>query len=197
MKRSFAALVIAGSLIFGLCACDMGTMPETDRFEPLNAMLEADYSEVVLTVKNTFDDDTFLESRYVITDAEEGRRVQYTVERFLPLSMENEGEEMKTVASGEAVFRGGRLLTQTGDAADLPSIVGGGLHFEEAFFENVLLSGVRFAADVRQPSAFLGEEIACTGMKAEATFLEVFFDLTVTYLSDTGSAVEMRFVFDL
>ena len=196
MKKFFSILALALSAA-ALCACG-GPASTDDPYEALNKMLQADYSEVALTVTTTFSEDLSLTSSYIITDADGDKKVSYSVERFPAIDPEGsaqgaDGEFAPYTLTGEAVYRGGELISATGEAA-LPAAVRG-LCFRKEYFTNVQLTGVMLRADVTDAAGFLGTEIVCTDMKVEATFLEYLFDIGIGYLDADGNRVEYVYRF--
>lgn len=195
MKKLFfmlAALCVAAG-------CLGGCGEKKDEFSSLNEMFRADYSQIVLTVTDTFDEDTALKSEYVISRGDEGAVVDYAVERFAAFDLQGDLQTAspKTTLTGKATFKDGFLISMEGDEASLPRVIATGLTFKKEYFDNIELSSLYLRADVVDPSGFLSSEIACNGMKVAATFLETFYEISVTYTSENGNFVEFQFDFTL
>ncbi len=194
IRGLFLALAVSCCAIC-LAAC---TAEAYDGYQALNDMLRADYSKVILTVTDTFDETTALRSEYAFVYGDGEITVQYRVERFAEIGDLTEQTALKRTLSGEAVIKDGAIVSQSGDEAELPSADGArGLAFRREYFKNATLTGVYLKADVKDPEAFLGTKIVCDDMKVEATFLEVFYAIRISYTSGMGSAVEISYEFSL
>ena len=165
------------------------------RYDTLNKMLAAHYSEIVLTVTDTFDEDTYLTSEYTFAyPTEDSAVVHYTVERFGELSLD--GGQEKVILTGSALISGGELVYTSGDDIGIPeSFATKGFAFRAEYFENAQLTASAFSADVKDVSAFLGCELSCSDMKVAASFADAFESLLVTFTAADGSAVEYRYEF--
>lgn len=196
MKKIFAAVTAACTAAFLLAACDGGN-GRTD-YGKLNSMLGAEYSAVTLTVTDTFGDGTVLTSEYIMTFSEEEINVQYTVEQlagFGGLDGTLPHSPKKTL-SGSAVIAGGEVMQTQGDDVGLSAdIAGTGFTFKEEYFENVSMTAASFSANVKDPSAFLGKELTCTGMTVQASFGSAFSELTVRYGGMNGGSVQYLYKF--
>ena len=62
--------------------------------------------------------------------------------------------------------------------------------FKGEYFANAELTGVYLKADVTDPDGFTGSSLNCADMKVYATFLEMFYEIEITYVGETGNAVE-------
>ena len=205
MKRVFPtiAAIFAAAVCFAACTPEQtGTeppredpdpVPQTDEYDALNEMLSLRYSAIVLTVTDTFGEGAYLKSEYAFSYAE-GTKVHYRVERFAEIGEEFLPSE-KVTLEGEAVVQDGFVVSVTGEEIGFPRVLGKGLTFRKEYFGNTELSGIFLKADVKDVSGFLGAEVACTDMKVEASFLEAFYGIVITYTSAAGSAVEYRFDF--
>lgn len=193
MKKTFFMLAVVCAAVCCLSAC-------TNEYDALNAMLNADYSKIVITVTDTFDENTRLQSEYIMCFSENETTVNYTVEKFAIIgdSFDNLITDVKTVLTGEAVIRDGVIVSVNGDDVNLPALVTKrGLNFKKRYFENVQLTGLYLEADVKNASGFLGIGLTCSNMKVQATFLKVFDNICITYTSESGNQVEYKYVFTL
>lgn len=180
--------------VFGGCGEKRGAGKEYDE---LNAKLGLNYSQIVLTVKNSFDEDSVLTSEYTMKFSDGGMTVSYSVERFSEASLDST-VPAKTKLTGEAVVAGGNVTYTQGEEVSLDAVTAGtGLNFKKEYFENIELTGVYLMADVKNPSGFMGSSLTCTQMKVKATFLEVFYDIQITYRAQNGNFVEYLYVFSL
>lgn len=198
MKKRIFLLAAVCMATLSLSACDLFPKPKDDEFEALNRMLAANYSEIRLTVTDTFDEDLFLKSEYTISYVD-GPAVSYKVERFTELDAASGTlpAETKNVLSGKATIKDGVVSVEGDDVGLTARALDRNFDFKEKYFGNIRLSGVYLYADVKTPSAFLGREIVCTDMKLSATFLEVFYEIEIEYTSESGSAVNCRYQFSL
>lgn len=200
MKKSI--LILAACLAaLSLSACSGNGGPSASaQYNSLNEMLKADYSEIDITVSDTFDTDIFLKSEYKINFSADETTVSYTVEKFLPAGDTLDGpiDLDKTVLKGEAVIKDGVIVSVDGDDVNLSAdIAVTGMSFKPGYFKNAEITGMTLRADVKDPSGFLGYELTCSGMRIEADFLDAFYFIDITYTSEIGSQVEYRYDFTL
>lgn len=189
----------------GVAACCLGACTKVDKdkdnsfvneYDNLNAMLNANYSQIEITVTDTFDENTSLKSDYIIKYSDSQIKVEYSVEEFAEVSLDGTSDLITTL-KGEAVIKDGAISfdgDKVGITADIAKL---GLNFNENFFTNAQLTGNYFIADVEFASAFLGSAIECSSMKVNATFFEVFYDIQITYVSESGNNVEYTYIFTL
>lgn len=201
MKKSI--LTIAGVCAAACCfaACEgsaNNNVTESSKYDNLNEMLNKNYSQIVLTVKDTFDEDTYLTSEYTIKYSDSTVTVTYSVEKFTELSLDNPSAEVKTTLIGEIEIKNGTAVLISGIDINLTAdIAEVGLTFKEEYFENTTLTDMTLQADVTNVSAFVGSQLSCTDMKVKATFIEMFYNINITYTSESGSFVEYSYIFSL
>ena len=182
-------LCVAAAVVGG---CTTGNAKE---YDALNEKLNHKYSQIVLTVTDAFDENSVLKSEYTMTFPSGAMKVNYSVERFAELSLDFVADQ-KTTLVGEATVAGGNIVYGDGDKVDLTALASGtGLNFKEEYFANIDLTGMYLKADVTNPGGFTGTELNCTGMKVNATFLEVFYTIQITYTAQNGNAVEYLYTF--
>ncbi|MDE6059291.1 MAG: hypothetical protein K2G44_04540 [Clostridia bacterium] len=166
-------------------------------YAELNAKLDLNYSQVVLTVTNDFGEGAVLTSEYTMKFSDGSMTVNYGIERFSELSIDSTAPA-KTKLVGEAVIADGKVSYVQGEEANLDVVKSGvGINFKESYFKNVELTGMYLKADIKNPSGFMGSELSCTEMKVYATFLEIFYKIEITYRAETGNFVEYLYVFSL
>lgn len=197
MKKRLLTIAAIGVAVCCLGACkpaDAGTA--ADEYDDLNAMLLADYSQIVLTVTNTFDEDTSLKSEYTITYSETRITVEYSVEKFNEIDLGNPSTQLKTTLTGTVFIVNGLVVSANEtDVSISASIAQVGFTFKKNYFDNDVLSDGSFQADVKNVDSFIGSHINCSNMKIVATFDEVFSGITVTYISEGGNKVEIDYNF--
>ena len=166
-----------------------------NEYDNLNSMLALSYSEIKITVDNTFtEEDITLESVYTVKYAQSKITVEYKVERFAPVSLDNPTGGLKTVLSGTAEIKDGVISqNDAGITADIATL---SLNFKEEYFENAELTSMYFKAGVKDAGGFMGTDIKCTDMRVQATFLDCFYDMTVSY-KQVGHEVEYKYLFTL
>ena len=186
---AFGATVLAAACCLGSC----GEQP--DGYDALNEMLHKDYSQIVLTVTDTFDGEISLTSVYTVKYSNEGVTVDYKVERFSVLTPDAPSTDVKTTFTGTAVVEDG-VIVSAGEEVGFSSIeFVTGLAFKGEYFENAELTDAYMIADVKDADAFMGTEISCTEMKATAVFYDVFYTINITYTSASGSRVKYLYEF--
>ena len=182
--------VCAAAAVFGGCSTE-----DTKEYDALNEKLNFNYSKIVLTVTNTIDEESVLTSEYVMKFSDGGMTVNYSVERFAELSLDSVASEKYTFV-GEANIAGGKVTYVSGDEVNLDALTAGtGLNFKNDYFENVDLTDVYIKADVKDPSGFMGSPLTCTDMKVEASFLQIFYNIQITYLAQNGNRVKYIYAF--
>lgn len=197
MKKKILAVaaLCAVAVCSGACNTSSGRAEE---YDALNSMLALNYSQITLTVKNTFDENNTLVSKYVIDYSGENVTVNYSIERFSVISLEPTSGGVKTTYTGEAVISGGAVTITEGDNVSVNAdIAERRINFKEEYFANADMTGIYLKADVNNASGFMGSDIICTDMKVDATFLEIFYNLKITYTADRGNKVELLYVFSL
>ena len=198
MKKRLLTIAAIGVAVCCLGACKPASSgTAADEYDDLNAMLNADYSQIVLTVTNTYDEDTSLKSEYTITYSETQITVEYSVERFVDISLDNPSKEIKTTLSGVAVIINDDI-SFNGDEVDITAeIAKPGLTFKKDYFKNAQLTGNYLIADVKNASAFLGSQLNCSDMKVNAIFLDMFYEIQISYISESGNKVEIEYLFNI
>lgn len=190
MKKKIFAVAVACAAALSLGACTTAS----DEYAPLNAMLDLSYSKIILTVTDTFDESAFLTSEYVLEYSDGGVTVKYSVERFTEISIDAPAASNKITLKGEALIKDGAVTG--GENVNLPATIADtGLTFKGEYFENAELEGTYLKADVKNVSGFMGADIVCSDMKVFATFLDSFYEITVTYTGENGNAVECGYQF--
>lgn len=184
----------------GVAACCLGactTEPAVNEYDVLNDMLNKSYSQIVLTVTDTFDENTWLTSEYIMEYSDSGVTVNYSVEKFdkIDASLDGPLENVKTILTGEVVIENGIVISDNDDVNITADIAEIGLNFNGDYFDNAQLEDMSLKADVKNVSAFLGSQLTCTDMKVQATFLMVFYNIKITYTSESGSKVEYNYAF--
>lgn len=191
--RKFIPVILAGcaaAAIFGGCTTD-----ESTNYEELNAKLDLEYSQIVLTVTNTYDENSVLTDKYTIKHVEGVVTVNYSIERFAEVSLDSATDE-KTTIVGEAVVMGENVIYIDGEEAPLDALAAGtGLSFKQEYFVNATLADGSLNADVSNPSGFMGALLNGTSMKVSATFGEAFNNIKITYNAKDGHQVEYLYSF--
>lgn len=191
-KKIFAGLAVVAAACCGLAGCSLTPDSTEDGYEFLNEMLKVSYSRIVLTVENDFGEDK-LTSVYTMVYGEDAVTVSYSVERFAPLSSAVGPIETKT---GTIEIVGGEVTVTEGDDIGLSAAVAAlPFDFRAGYFENADLAGNFFYADVKDSAGFLGTQVACTEMKIQANFGEVFSSIAVKYATSSGEEVRAAYSF--
>lgn len=201
MKKSYFILSACALSLAGMCAfAGCGPGNGNDNYAKLNSMLQCGYSQITLTVTDSFGVGAQLDSAYTFSYFGDLVKVEYSVERFAQIdsSLTAAPEELKTTLKGDAIVMNGELLGVHGDDVGITEeIVRIGLNFKADYFVDAEFTETHFAADVSDPSSFIGSDITCTGMKAEAVFMETFTSITINYTSEMGGNVQIKYEFTL
>ena len=194
MKKSVFALATIGIAVCCLGACK--TKDVDEQYNELNAMLQANYSEIVIRMTDTFDKDTSLTEEYRMSYSSTTVFVEYSVERFVEISIDNPSSDLKTELKGIATIKDGSISFNgdevPGMTADIANI---SLNFNKSYFAKAEFEDKSFTADVSSPSGFMGSALLCTNMKVNAAFDEVFSSIQISYTSPSGSQVKYSYTF--
>lgn len=194
--KKIILLISAAIAACALSACEFSCAKDSKgySYEQLNSMLNANYSQIVISVNNTFTDENItLESEYKVKYTQSEITVDYKVERFSSISLDSPASDVKTVYEGRAVIvgnviSGGEEVGLTKDIAQL------NLTFNEDYFRNISFDKTSISADVTNPGAFLGTSLSCTDMHVEGKFNGVFESITITY-KQSANEIEYRYIF--
>ena len=192
IKKSIPVILAscAAVAVLGGCSTDEGS-----KYDELNAKLDLNYSQIVLTVTNAYDDETVLTSEYTMKFIEDIVKINYSVERFAEASLDSAITE-KTTIVGEAVVMGSNVFYVEGEEVSLDALTDGtGLNFKKEYFANADLTDGSLKADVTNPGGFMGSSFTCSDMKVNATFSEAFNEIKITYRSQSGHQVEYLYAF--
>lgn len=188
-------LMVAGTAITACCLGACAKRENDGDYSKLNKMLNADYSKVVISVTDTFDDDTVLESKYTVKYSKSEITVEYSVEEFNEISLDNPSSEVKTTLSGVAVIKNGKI-SYTGDVITLSeSIATLEFTFKETYFKHIQMTDNKFFADVDDVESFFGSKLSCSNMRVNATFNGVFEDIQITYTNESGNKIKYIYTF--
>ena len=182
--------VCAAAAVFVGCATD-----DNSKYDELNAKLDLNYSQIVLKVTNTYDDETVLTDEYTMKFVEGVVTINYSVERFAEVSLDSAATE-KTTIEGKAVVMGGKITYVRGEEVPLDAVMAGtGLNFKKDYFANAELTDASLKADVITPDGFMGSSLSCSDMKVNASFGDAFSAITITYKAQSGQNVEYLYTF--
>ncbi len=193
MKKMIFVLAAVCAAVCCLGACGKS---ESDSYDSLDEMMKMSYSQIDVSVTNTFDENTSLKSEYKVSYSGNSITVTYEVEKFSAFELDGPLPGFKTTMKGEAVIENGTIVSVNGDEVDLPAtVMKPGFTFKKKYFADATLTDAYFIADVKEPNRFFDTNIPCSNMKVKATFLEVFHDIRITYTSERGSEVEYKYLF--
>ena len=194
IKKSIPVVLAACAAVAVLGGC---TTDDAEKYDELNAKLDLNYSQIVLTVTNTYDEKTVLTDEYTMKFVEGVVTVNYSIERFAEISLDSATIE-KTTIVGKAAVMGSDIIYIDGEEVPLDAITSGtGLDFKKEYFANAELTDSYIKADVTIPSGFMGTSVTCSNMKVNATFNEAFNDIKITYHSQNGQEVEYLYAFTI
>ena len=194
MKKTLSIIAAVCAAACCFTACDNRSKPE--RYEKLNQMLQADYSEVVITVTDAVDSELTLTSEYTVVYGGEDIMVVYTVEKLAPLSLDAPVDDPVVTLSGTAVIRRGEIVSSEGDDVGLSAAIAErGMEFEEEYFENAQFMDGMFNADVIAPNAFFGAVLGGTDVTVNAMYSEAFQFISVEFVTAAGHSMEIRYTF--
>lgn len=195
MKKFILILAMVCVAVCCLGACGKSES-DSDSYDSLDEMMKMSYSQIDVSVTDTFDENTSLTNEYRIRYSGERITVTYAVEKFSAFELDGPLPDFKTTLRGEAVIENGAIVSVNGDEVDIPlTVTKPGFTFKKKYFSDAKLTGAYFIADVKEPNRFFDTDLPCTNMKVKATFLEVLHDIRITYTSASGSEVEYKYMF--
>lgn len=201
MKKSiFAVLAVSAVCVSaaGLSGCkSCGADEGVNDYERMQSLLGKSYSQIVLTVTDTFAENTSLVNSYTASYGASDVTVEYRLEEFTSLSLDAANPQFKTVKEGSVVMRDGVVVQTSGDSTvfSMDLVTGGGINFREEYFTAVMLNDVAFKANVSNPSGFFGVTVACTNMKVSAIYGDYMAEMVITYTAASGHSVEYEYRF--
>ena len=191
IKKSIPIILATCAAVAVFGGCDTNSA----KYDELNAKLDLNYSQIVLTVTNTYDEESVLTSEYTVKFVEGIVTVNYSIERFTEVSLDSVTAE-KTTIGGEAIIKDGDVIYVDGEEAPLDALTSGnGLSFKQEYFANAEFTDGSLKADVTNPEGFMGSSLTCSDMKVTATFSEAFSEIKITYQSQSGHQVEYLYAF--
>ena len=198
MKKTIFTIVAVCAAATCLSACNMsceGDKPATpvDPYDAINEMFNADYSKIDVTVTNTFDEGAELVSTYEMNYSGNEITINYSIERFTGISLDDASME-KAVTTGTAKVVNG-IVTDDNDMIDvIPQMM---YTFKAEYFSNVneALLDMMLKADVTDPLGFMGANIKCTDMKVSAEYITAFNKMEITYKGESGNSVKITYDF--
>ena len=187
------AILIISAICVAACALTACNSSCGNEYKRLNSKLKEDYSQISITVNNTFTEEQItLTSVYTVKYAQNEITVDYKVERFSEFTLESPVTDVKTTYEGSASIVGGIISggEEVGLTEDIASL---NLNFKKKNFENVTFNKTFFSADVKNTNSFLGVA-ECTDMHVVAGFDDKFKSITVSYKQGVNE-VEYKYVF--
>lgn len=186
--KKYMLLAVTAVCAVSCCFAACGTVG----YDDLNDKLDLNYSAITLTVTDKYDEDTSLTSNYHMTFSDDKVTINYNIQRFAEISLDNPSESIKESISGTTVIKDGVVMS--GDIG-VSGVLPDGLDFKEEYFENAKLAKTSLFADVKDASAFLGTQVTCFGMRVNAAFGDAFNSITVTYKGERGNNVQYLYQF--
>lgn len=189
MKKSiFAAIVILVLCVALLCACN--GKPNLNK---LNDMVQANYSQMKLSVSTVFSDAS-LKNTFDVSRDGSNFTVKYHLEKFAQLDIDKPVLSSKEVVEGTAEVQEGAVVEVSG--VNLSKLITVNMRFQNDYFANLQLTDSRFTADVTNPTAFFGvETFNGSNVKVEVNFGETLQTIQVNYLSANGGSVTISYEF--
>lgn len=189
MKKTIIFTLAALAAATCLSACGNSRGAQKTEYDLLNARLNANYSELNVKIENGQ-----LVSEYKYSYSNDEVKVNYSVQRFAAISLENPSNESITTFTGEGSYKNGAIVSNDDN---LPATLAEKeFSFSEAYFENVEIKSLYFKADVKDANAFMGFEIECENMKVYATFKgDVMYEVKISYDAKNGNSVVYTYSF--
>ena len=197
MKKEFFALAVVG-----VAACCFGACKQSNdkaEYEALTKKLKASYSQIELTVTDTFPAGDSLQSKYTMSYSSNSITVNYEVEQFVEISLDAPASTgAKTTLTGVVAVVQYDIVSVAGDEVDLDfyAIAHPSYTFDKNYFKNAEWTGNYFTANVDNPKGFMGSKINCKNMKVAVIFNDEVLDkLEISYNSASGSQIKYSYAF--
>lgn len=200
MKKCLIAVIAL--LVSGVAVAGAVFLLGGDFYDQTQERLARPAAKIVLTV-TLGEGEERLEGTYTTTFAGEKTQVEYTFEELALFEMQN-GEyvvpsERKRTVAGKATVEDGKLVASKGKAPSLDAnlLTLSALSFEEAYFENAVITDTTFEADVKNTDALIGLSEACKNVRIVLTFDEKCVrTLRLSFDTAQGEAAVLYFTFD-
>lgn len=189
----------AGCVVATMALCSSCALEEVNQayFDQLNGMFEKSYSEISLQITNGVDEETKLTDKFTVRYGENSATISYSVEEFLPLSVESTSALKKTT-SGTVLLEDGVVTQIDGETAELPyeELSSVGLNFEKDYFTKIEATNFSFSASVTDPAGFFGtENFSGKDMTIYAVFTDVYQTIFLSYTASDGTSVSCSYSF--
>ena len=125
--------------------------------------------------------------------------VDYTIERFNQISLENPNTDVKYTTSGQVVLKNGdtSATLDNGNIVITPDVAKADFDFKAEYFKNAELTSLYMKADVKDVNSFMKTTLNCKDMKVYAEFLDAYYLIKVNYADENGTQVEYNYEFTL
>ena len=204
MKKIITSVILIFALLMSFASCDfldiLGGGDKTEEaniYTTLNEFTKLPYRKVTLsTVVKT--GDTELTAQYVLKKT----TVTYAIEQMSQLPtdgvLDNVPTTDKTVLSGTATIKDGKVIALDGAEVNLPQYdeLKGAFNFEESFFKNVEETSTSFSADVVSPDKFLNTAKKIENLKIEVKYNTKAITLIVLTYNTANSTVTSTYMFE-
>lgn len=181
----------------------VGCADYSQQFDKLNKLLNANYSQMNLTVTVTQDSNEFTSVFDVEYGADDSSTIQFTIRRLATFS--NDGtlpDNFIETFEGSATVKNGQVTNVSGDLPDdvtLARFTGIGIKFNQNYFSKVKPTDNTMTVNVSNPKAFMGQ----TGFvcKPDTMVVSVRWHndgieyVRIQYTATNGSKVVMMYTF--
>ncbi len=200
--RRISIIIIAISLLLGLCACNILPQTQANVYDDINDMLDKDYSTIALSITSTTDDAT-LTSSFNTIFKENRQSVTYSVQQFGKFEV-NDGvitppSSYIVTKSGMIALENGKVVDRQGDEidVDVSALSSALFSFKKEYFANVTSSNSSFSADVTNAKAFMSNSaLNVSDMKVSVGISgDKIASIIITYTSENDASIKMHYTF--
>lgn len=197
MKRLFVLIILILSITI-LSGCKfhrtttagptVATTTEDPNYIFLSSLLNKNYNHVEISIKDTFSDNSVLNSSYIINTSGNNTEIDYSYETLNKITVSGNSvvipDEMKKVHTGKATYQNGTLVNNTGDInikidkLDIKKI-----NIDLSNFSNVSITSSSFTANVNK-SSYLGIDNFSNMVLSISFDLNKILKITLSYYSD-------------
>ena len=202
MKKILCLTLTLVFLALSLVSCGQGgngsnsttKAPENGVYAQLQALANANYSNVILDISSTQNSVT-LKDHYVICYLGEQATVDYSCQRRSTFEDGVIPESFITTYTGSLVAENGKIISQNGDDVeiDFTTLSVNALVFDASYFSDVEEGEGTFEAKVTNPAGFMNVgSLSVSNMTVSVNFVGAKI-LSIAYTTSNGTAVVIEY----
>ena len=203
MKRILCFTLTLVLLVLSLASCGGGngsgsaatTAPSNDVYSKLQALANANYSNMIVDVSSTQNGVT-MKDYFVVASVGNQTTVDYSCQRRSTFVNGVAPTDYLTTYRGSLVLENGKIVSQNGDTVsiDFTALSVNALVFDASYFSDVEEGEGTFEAKVTNPAGFMNKAgLAVSDMTVSVAYSGMK-NLTISYTAANGSAVVIEYM---